>query len=202
MNGNKKILSTFLAFTLALAAMGLPASAANQGIASIGFSTGNIYYIPAGISGVEGTLNLDFGNHPIGSSNVTQTYRSINNAGYVVSNERGGISGYRVTLGLSSFDNGLEGATLTLQPDAKGLVSGTPGATDAPKFMGGQGYVQLEADGQSSVVVMEATTRWQDPNHTALGRWGFNFYGDLKVYTNTILAGSSRSVMTWQIDIV
>lgn len=200
MTGNNRIIGAALAFMLGLAALALPASAANTGSAAIGFSTGGIYYMPAGISGVEGTLNLDFGSHGIDTGTPVKIYSSLNKAGYVVNNESGGAAGYTVTLGLSSFSNGLEGATLTVKPDDKGLVSGNPSATDRPYFMGGQSQVVLEADGLSSAVVMRATDS-TDRAHTALGRWGFNFTGDLMVYTNTIRAGKSSAVMTWEITI-
>lgn len=194
-----RTLSITLVLLVAMTAMTTSVLAAEHGDASIGFSSGGIYYMPHGISGVVANLDLDFGSHAIRDDIPVQNYGSLNKGGYVVNNESGGTSGYVVSLGLSSFDNGLEGAALTLIPDARGLVSGNPGAKNPPIFMNGQTSVVLEADGLSPVTVLEGKKLSEDPSHTALGRWGFNFLGDLQVYSHTVRAGRSNAVMTWDI---
>lgn len=199
MNYKNRILSLAMVMTLLLALPGGSAAAAERGNAAIGFSSGGVYYIPYGISGVEGTLDLEFGTHQIRDDVLIQTYGSLNKGGYAINNQSGGSTGYRVVLGLSSFDNGLEGAALTLYPDEGGLVSGVPGAPNPPIFMGGHSSVTLEADSLSTAVLLEAHRRDDDPAHMALGRWGFNFLGDLQVYSHTILSGRSKAVMTWDI---
>lgn len=199
MTGTKRIISMALALVLAMTFLSTGIFASERGSASIGFSSGGIYYMPYGISGVEGTLNLEFGEHVIPENVTVQTYTSQNMGGYVVNNWSGGTGGYTVSLGLSSFDNGLEGAQLTVYSDEQGLVSGNPGAKNPPIFLGGRNAVTLEADNLSQVVILEARKADVDPAHTALGRWGFNFLGDLTVYSHTIRAGSARAVMTWDL---
>jgi hypothetical protein len=188
-----------MAVILLLALPGGSAMAAERGDAAIGFSSGGVYYIPYGISGVEGTLDLEFGTHQIRDDVPVQYYNSLNKGGYVVNNQSGGSTGYMVVLSLSSFNNGLEGAALTLYPDERGLVSGVPGAQNPPIFLGNQGSVTLEADRLSTAVILEAHRHSEDPAHAALGRWGFNFRGNLQVYSHTILSGRSKAVMTWDI---
>jgi len=195
----KRTLSMALVLLVAITGMTNGVLAAEQGDASIGFSSGGIYYMPYGISGVAANLDLDFGIHAIRDDIPVQHYGSLNKGGYVVNNESGGTSGYVVSLGLSSFDNGLEGVALTLTPDEQGIVSGNSGAKSPPIFMNGQGSVILEADGLSPVTVLEGKRYSEDPSHTALGRWGFNFLGELQVYSHTVLAGRSKAVMTWDI---
>lgn len=201
MTSTKRILALCLSLLITVCCFSANTFAAERGTATIGFSSGPIYYMPYGISSVESNLNLNFGTHYVPSNTLTVGFSSNNKIGYVVNNGSGGKSGYTVSLGLSSFDNGLEGATLTLFPDEKGLISGTSSAQNPPVFMGSLPFVTLEADGLSSVKILEAYKYTQDPYHTGLGRWGFNFYGYLNVYTNTILAGQSKAVMTWDLII-
>lgn len=178
----------------------------NGGNATIGFSAGDITYRPGALSSVEPGLGLDFGTHTLGASytlgfsGTRYIFPSLNKAGYTVDNQSGGTNGYMVSLTLSPFNRGLEGASLTLRSDDQGLT--TDGAyANPPILFNGRENVTLEADGVSPVRLLEGKRNSQDPDHQALGLWGTNMEGDLNVFPHTMLAGQSWALMTWELTI-
>lgn len=182
-----------------LCCMVMPVAAADHssyGTAVIGFSAGNIYYNPVGISGVNSNRDMNFGVHVIDTSVPAKTYRSLLTPGYTVTNNSGGSRNYEVRLSPAPFNNGLQGSSLTLY--GQGMLSSTAGATNAPILMDGQSSVSVQMANGHSVRLFRSTS---DPAHTATGTWGSNFTPDLNVYTHTVLAGNSYAVLTWELHI-
>ncbi|MDR2654515.1 MAG: WxL domain-containing protein [Oscillospiraceae bacterium] len=190
---SKKITILFITLIMILTTAGLTTSIyAINGVAGISFDFGGIYYDPDGLS-TEGNLDLDFGTHSIVSADTQVTYQSLNEILYVVTNENGGLNGYRVTVSMSNFNNGLEGAKLLLFNDQ--LV--TDGLYENPPLS----YAPQLSAGGDTVLVMKATSITENVNHLGLGTWGIPMTGYLTVYSNTIRAGHSEALMTWDLII-